>query len=246
MRAKRPGVLARHVRWPDAGVCMALLSSCGSCWSYPGLHHPQVVWVGRQPFKGAPHLPPASCLDPCTFWAWKAVDGWKQLIPRAPNSCRPITFQILARLVDSLPGLCTSPYKTVLFWVAFTIAFFRALRVWELVANFKLEAAKHPLGIQDVSLSRAGVTLTVKGSKMNQRVHGAQLQGDSPCPWQTCKTFLAICLWKGPPLFIHRDGSFLLRYQFTGVLQAGLAVLGLPLGNFIPHSFRTMVAGLLL
>lgn len=181
--------------------------------------------------------------DPCTFRARRAIEGWKRSTPRAPDSRRPITFEVLAGLTDHLPGVCKSHYEAVMFQAAFTLAFFGALRVGEIVANSKVEATNHPLDVQDISVGQAGVTVSIRRSKTDQKARGARfqlapLQGLGPCPWRACKAFLAIRPRQVGPLFIHRDGSFLSRYQFTGVLRAGLATLGLPPREFGPHSFR--------
>lgn len=50
----------------------------------------------------------------------------------------------------------------------FIRAFFGALRVRDLVANSKAEAANQQLGIHDISVGWAGITLSTRRSKTDQ------------------------------------------------------------------------------
>lgn len=48
---------------------------------------------------------------------------------------RPITFDLLAFLFRVLPSVCFSDFESVLFQAAFSLAFFAALCLSELVAQ---------------------------------------------------------------------------------------------------------------
>lgn len=127
----------------------------------------------------------------------------------------------------------------VMFQAVFTLAFFGALRFGKRMANSKVEAANHPLGISNISVGQAGLMVSMRRSKTDQSNHRAQLQlaplqGQGPCPWWAHKTLLAIRPSRPGLLFMHKDVSFLSSYQFTEVWWVGLVALGLLPQDCIP------------
>lgn len=66
----------------------------------------------------------------------QALKGWRKDGVRV-DSRRPISYSLLARLLEVADGLCSSVYEARLFKASFCLAFFAALRVGELVPPSK-------------------------------------------------------------------------------------------------------------
>lgn len=66
----------------------------------------------------------------------QALKGWKKE-RIVKESQRPISYELLVRLTEALPGICLSPFEVSLFKVSLCLAFFAALRVSELVSPAK-------------------------------------------------------------------------------------------------------------
>ncbi|XP_054854861.1 integrase/recombinase xerD homolog [Eublepharis macularius] len=192
--------------------------------------------------------------DPCSgFIVRRALTGWARLAPLPPDRRRPITLDILERVLHALPGLCWSPGEARLFRAAFMVAFYGAFRVSEIVAGSRSDTSGRALAASDLTCSPRLVTITLRRSKTDQRGRGSTVTLRAArrrvlCPVRAVRAFLD-CRPLGPgPLFIHEDGSPLSRYQFSSVLRACLLAAGLPPMQFGSHSFRigaaTVAAGL--
>ncbi|XP_054844607.1 integrase/recombinase xerD homolog [Eublepharis macularius] len=192
--------------------------------------------------------------DPCCgFIPRRAIEGWARLAPPLPDKRRPISLPILRRILRVLPDLCWSAFEAQLFRAAFSLAFFGALRVSELVAGSQADTSGRALSFTDVSWSPRQVVITTRRSKTDQRGKGAAIclraarQG-AACPVRAVKAYLGIRPQQQGPFLIHRDLSPLTRYQFSSLLRACLETAGLPSSQFGTHSFRigaaTAAAGL--
>ncbi|XP_054843732.1 integrase/recombinase xerD homolog [Eublepharis macularius] len=182
--------------------------------------------------------------DPCRgFIPRRAVDGWARLSPPSPDGRRPISLPILRRILDALPGRCWSSFEAQLFHTAFTIAFFGALRVGELVAGSQDDPSGRAIRLSDVSWSPRRVSINIRRSKTDQRGRGVTLvlraaQPGAVCPVRAVGDYIDIRPPLRGPFLIHRDLSPLTRYQFAALLRSCLEAAGLPPLQFSTHSFR--------
>ena len=158
---------------------------------------------------------------------------------------RPITHDILCRIIPALQAVCSNHFEARLFRVAFLLAFYGFLRIGELTAS-----ARHlpsPLSRSDVNVREAPlrVELVLRHSKTDQHGHGYVLSipalenGNALlCPVQATLNYLASCTVPHTSFLSHYDGSPLTRYQFTAVLRRALDFVGLNDDRFTSHSFR--------
>ena len=76
----------------------------------------------------------------------------------------PITGSIMRQLKGALASSSYSPFDQLLYWTAFTLAFFGFLRIGELVPDCT-NPAEPPLSLTDVQASEAELRLRIAGSK---------------------------------------------------------------------------------
>lgn len=93
------------------------------------------------------HIPPIILY----YFIKQTLKGYRKNFPSKDN-CRLITLEILESLCHALPNICTSEYESTLFMAAFTLAFFAALRISEMVAPNKNSPSN--LKILDIIMSQ--------------------------------------------------------------------------------------------
>ncbi len=177
-----------------------------------------------------------------SFFVKKIKEGLKRLNGRQDRR-RPITFQILSRLVSVLPAVCSSSYEVILFKAAFLLAFFGFMRVGEYACVSKKTLSRHVLFREDVSLSDEALNICFKHSKTDQRGHSVavtiqNLENNVLCPVRAMKDFLEIRAPVSGPLFLHFNQDPLTMGQVSAILKKSVGVVGLPVDDFSPHSFR--------
>lgn len=96
------------------------------------------------------------------FIVRQALIGWRKELVRLENR-RPVTHALLIKLVQAAQASCSSPFKASLFTVSFSLAFFAALRVGELVSASR--QCPGGLMFSDVVLSEESVQLKIRRSK---------------------------------------------------------------------------------
>ncbi|XP_077778980.1 uncharacterized protein LOC144326307 [Podarcis muralis] len=182
--------------------------------------------------------------DPCDdFVIRRTLEGWRRLQPPNHDMRRPITFDILSQIHKKLRTVCWSKYEARLFSAAYSIAFFGALRVGELVYEAGQHGFSRGLLLSDVTLSREDLVVRIRSSKTDQYGRGALVQlmatdSPGPCPVKDTRRFLSLRVNSAGPLLIHADGLPLTRHQFTRVMRLALAACGIPAADFASHSFR--------
>ncbi|XP_069809649.1 uncharacterized protein [Dendropsophus ebraccatus] len=155
---------------------------------------------------------------------------------------RPVSFSILGDLVRVLETLCTDGYEWVLFRAAFSLAFFGAFRIGELVSRSCVSG--DGLQVRDVEVGEGSVSCWLRKSKTDQAGRGKHIRlyaiGDcAACPVKCVSEYLKVRSGgREGPLLLHRDGRALSRFQFVAVFRKGLVCLGLPAMEFASHSFR--------
>lgn len=174
------------------------------------------------------------------FLIRQAIKGYRKNFPILDRR-RPISFDILERLVAILPSICSSPFETKLFSAAFVLAFFAALRISEFVAPSKSTVST--LKLSDVFFAHDSLKNFISKSKMDQLGRGAwislfPLSGSLVCPFKVMSDYFSIRPFHLGSFFIHQDRSVLTVYQFNAVLRRCLRALHLDGLNFTSHSFR--------
>lgn len=71
-------------------------------------------------------------------------------------------------MIDVVHRAALSPFKATLFSAAFSVAFFGALRISELVARSKKDGSGNAIGRQDTLLTGVSLRIQVKSSKTDQ------------------------------------------------------------------------------
>lgn len=168
----------------------------------------------------------------------QALKGWKKL-KVAADVRRPVSFDLLQELLLVLPGICSSGYEVTLFRCAFTLAFFGALRIGELIPR----SGKQVGGLlsDDVLVVGDRLKLRLRRSKTDMYGNGVWLSVNSTrlpfCPVDLARSFMNI--WsEGPVFLVHKGGSPLSQYQFSAVFRVALSACGRDPSEFGTHSFR--------
>ncbi|KAM3940554.1 uncharacterized protein RB166_000511 [Leptodactylus fuscus] len=175
-----------------------------------------------------------------SFLVRQAVKGFRRG-SRTRDTRRPLSFQILGDLLGVLGRVCNSDYEVRLFGLAFSLAFFGAFRISELVSPSR--GRPGGLGFSDCWLSGGDLVCRIRRSKTDQLGRGllvrlCPLSGSPVCPVRCFEAFVQVRPAGGLSLLLHADSSCLSRFQFVQVLRRGLQALGLPSGEYSSHSFR--------
>ncbi|KAJ7329210.1 hypothetical protein JRQ81_015384 [Phrynocephalus forsythii] len=105
----------------------------------------------------------------CQFRISKMVEGWSRERGRPRDTRTPISPNMLCRLADVWPRVCSTSYEVALFQAATLVAFFAALRVSELLAQSKTDNSLYALLWSDMALEQDQVFLHIRRSKTDQR-----------------------------------------------------------------------------
>ncbi|XP_075036256.1 uncharacterized protein LOC142097913 [Mixophyes fleayi] len=175
------------------------------------------------------------------FLISKALKGWAKERPTPTDTRHPITIQILAQLMRILVDVARDEYEVLLFRTAFSLAFFGAFRVAELVG----QAAGHVsagLLTEDVVIRKDHLSVRIARSKTDQKGRGCWLQLQAQKDKELCPVELTTQFSLIRPsdsiFLIHKEKTQLTRYQFNAVLKQAIKLLGLNPSFFSSHSFR--------
>ncbi|XP_069614324.1 integrase/recombinase xerD homolog [Ranitomeya imitator] len=162
--------------------------------------------------------------------------GWK-----VSDGRHPVSYEVLLNLENQLEAVCSDMGEVILFRLAFSLAFFGAFRLGELVSPSRYK--KGGILRQDVDMFGDRLVIFLRSSKTDTAGKGCRVVlfevNSSPvCPVKCLREFLS-----GPglgdcPLLVPKDGSFLSRFQFLTVFRRCLEKGGIPAKNFSGHSFR--------
>ncbi|XP_066444897.1 uncharacterized protein [Eleutherodactylus coqui] len=166
------------------------------------------------------------------------IKGWKK-DRVTKDGRRPITFELLNAILNVVESVCTDASEAELFRAAFSIAFFAALRIGELVSACKSKPGG--LFFSDVVIDKDCIKIGVRRSKtdiygMGEWIRVGKL-GTKWCPVLLVKEFAKRHCGTGPFL-CHASGFPLTKYQFTAVMRNSIRMLGLNPSEFGSHSFR--------
>lgn len=168
----------------------------------------------------------------------QALRGWKKERV-TKDTRRPVSYSLLVRLLDSTGRQCVSPYEGALFRACFSLAFFGALRVGELVPPSRTREGG--LRGDDVILANGSLRVRIRKSKTDHFGRGEWLPLHSvvgpACPVRAVSEYLQLRP-PGSSFLVHSDGSPVTRFQFQSVFKRCLQAAGVPPGDFGTHSFR--------
>ncbi|XP_071984316.1 uncharacterized protein [Engystomops pustulosus] len=166
------------------------------------------------------------------------LKGWKRE-KVSHDSRRPVSLPLFGRLISILDIVCSDAFEASLFKAAFSIAFFGALRIGELVPL----SATRPGGLlsRDVIVKQDSVKVCIRRSKTDFFGRGTWFSilplGADPCPVTMINSYE-----RGRPagnnFLVHISGTPLSRFQFGAVFKKSLLYLGLNPKEFGTHSFR--------
>ncbi|OCU02335.1 hypothetical protein XELAEV_18008098mg [Xenopus laevis] len=172
------------------------------------------------------------------FVVRKVLKGWKNSF-RSKDTRRPVSFSILSQLVTTVHNICSTVHESTLFSLAFSVAFFGAMRIGELVSP-----ARNKLGgllYSDMHAHESSLTIVLRRSKTDQRGKGRTITleatGQGACPVRLAHQYLGIMPGAEGPLIIHENGIPLTRYQFVAIFRQELKAMGLNSAAFSSHSF---------
>ncbi|OCT76264.1 hypothetical protein XELAEV_18031459mg [Xenopus laevis] len=152
---------------------------------------------------------------------------------------KPITLDLLHKLLLVSESVCLSDYEATLFKLLFLLMFFAALRVSEAASKLK----QGGLHINYVQLVDNKLRVLIKKSKIEQLGKGTLLWIGSferlnLCPVKAYDSFLAIRPNVDGSFFIHSDGLPVTKFQLEHVLKHCLQKSNMEPNAYKSHSFR--------
>nr|XP_030126823.1 uncharacterized protein LOC115494951 [Taeniopygia guttata] len=159
-------------------------------------------------------------------------------IPR--DKYLPVTIEMLRSLLGVLESACITRYECLLFRALFTVAFFGALRIGEMVAKHRNVLQPELLYLSDLQLMERKVLLFLPYSPVDQERHviSLALSGEPwVCPVLALRSYLTVRPRQEGPLFVHSDFRTVTKREFLAVLRRALCLLGLSPEQYGVHSF---------
>ncbi|KAM3936568.1 uncharacterized protein RB166_008366 [Leptodactylus fuscus] len=173
-----------------------------------------------------------------SFVLRQALKGWRREVV-CKDSRRPVSYALLCRLVSALPSICSSSYESLVFGACFSLAFFGALRLGELVPSSR----SRPGGLlfEDVLLCNDSLRIRIRRSKTDSLGKGAwiplqRVDGDV-CPVRSVSDYLSRRA-QGSSFLVHESGFPVTSFQFRSVFNKSLSFLGADPSEYGTHSFR--------
>ncbi|XP_063192198.1 uncharacterized protein LOC134516188 isoform X2 [Chroicocephalus ridibundus] len=152
----------------------------------------------------------------------------------------PVTIEVLRSLLGTLESVCSCPYECILFRAMFTVAFFGALRIEEMVANHQNTAQPELLYLSDLQLTEGSANLCLHTSHMGQERFLIQLRLSREmwvCPVEALRIYVAARPQGEGPLFVHSDSMAVTKREFLTIFRCALGLVGLPPNQYGVHSF---------
>ena len=178
------------------------------------------------------------------FLIRKLLEGYRRK-NKTKDSRLPITANILSRILQCLPNVCTNNYETKLFAAAYSTAYFGFFRVGE-ITSINEQTPGHAIQMEDVELDHMNrvVRIKLKHSKVDQLGKSATVLiknnklAEGIKPFELLDSYMKIRPKVKGNFFCHFGGKPLTRYQFTAILTKTLNLLGLDFKKYKSHSFR--------
>ncbi len=157
-------------------------------------------------------------------------------VTKVSDARKPISVDLLLRLISSLPSVYTSSYQVILFKAMFLLAFFALLRISEITTN---KSNTHTLQFADVTLGHQSfITLRSYKHSSGPATIFLQHRADNLCPITALLSFIQGRGNASGPFFAYPGGSGISRSKFNSALHLCLERCGLSSSEFKSHSFR--------
>jgi len=163
-----------------------------------------------------------------------------------PDSPKPITLDLLTKLINVLQFVCTSVYESTLYKSMFSLACFAFLQIGEITIN---TTSRYIIRRDDVYFPQTLLFVNVKipFSKTDQEGLSTTITITKHtqlniCPVQLLSQFLNVRHNGDGPLFCHFKKNSVTRYQFSRVLNLALQFIGCNPNEYNTHSFRIVAA----
>ena len=157
----------------------------------------------------------------------------------------PITISLLQFIKTSIFHRHRLPFHDrLLFWAAFTLAFYGFLRASEYTSPTPSHYNRHlHLLKKDITIRKDRMLICIKGSKTEQFRKRASIliskTGTSTCPVTAMNDFLKHSHHpKSLPLFAFQDGKFLTRRDVSTMTKSLLASRVPDVHRYSSHSYR--------
>jgi len=190
----------------------------------------------------------ADVRDPTkTFYISEMLKGYGKIGYKL-DSRLPITLPILVRIMKVSDVFCLSQYEIFMFKAMCAMAFFAFLRIGEITVSKRDSVNGNLLQLDQVSIQHSGkgnvvsliITFTSYKHSYNPNPPFSIVLMRQPkaCPVQL---FLDYVSFRGTihgPLFIHQNGSPVLRSEFSKMLSSVIQLCNLDPNRYKGHSFR--------
>lgn len=156
------------------------------------------------------------------------------------DKCSPVTIEVLRSLLGTLESVCSSPYECILFRALFTVAFFGALCIEEMVVNDQSVAQPKLLYLSDLQLTEGSASLCLRAPHMDQERSLIKLGLSREmwvCPVEALHIYVAVRPQGEGPLFVHLDSRPVMKREFLTVFRCALGLAGHPPNQYGVHSF---------
>ena len=177
-----------------------------------------------------------------SFLVGKLLEGMKRL-KHHRDTRLPITSELLSKIIQILPVICTDLSESHLLSAAFSMAFACFLRVGELMLT-KSTMIEKIIELEDKVMNETigFFKINLRYSKTDQMGQGVVIQvSGNPskiCAFSNMSTYLKVRPQKPGPLFCHFNGEVLTWYQYKAILKKALNILNIPAAKYNSHSFR--------
>ncbi|PKU45505.1 rho-related gtp-binding protein isoform x4 [Limosa lapponica baueri] len=180
---------------------------------------------------------PDPLVDPITHCM---MVGLKHQVGILRDKYLPITIEVLRSLLGALESVCKTHYECLLFRALFTVAFFGALRIGEMVAKHRDVQQPELLYLSDLQLMERRVVICLHNSPVAQERHviSLGLSGEPwVCPVLALRSYVTVRSQLEGPLFMHSDDRTVTKREFLTVFRWALRLLGLCPEQYGVHSF---------
>ena len=162
----------------------------------------------------------------------------------APKKRSPITLDILHTIKQEMARSHLPVSDRLLYWAAFTVAFYGFLRASEYTAPTSTTyCSRTHLCHRDITVRDDSIRLTLKHSKTDRFGRTAMVligaTGTSTCPVTAMRKYLGEHPHRhSGPLFTLTSGKFLTRRNVSDVTKTLLSMAGIDPTSYSSHSYR--------
>ena len=170
--------------------------------------------------------------------------GIRRSCSKKARTRQPITIPLLHSIKRQLSNSSLTAQDKLLYWAAFTLAFYGFLRASEYSypTKRKYRNSSHLL-LNDVTINKHSISVHLKRSKTDRFGKSATVligaTGSSTCPVRAMQKFLVSRRCQSPgPLFRLSNGHLLTRSSISTMTKSLLRAADVDPGSYSSHSYR--------